>query len=326
MNENNLILNQTSNFIVECIGEVEDYVYDIEVDDNHNFFGNDILVHNSAYFEIDDFMKEYIRRNPNSSNENRVNKANEFIEKFIQPAINNSCLDLHNYMNSLEHLMFMDREIIASSAFWTAKKKYAACVWDSEGDRVYDDNGHLTYKLKIMGLETQKSSTPPFAQKSLKKAIEIILTKDEQTLQEYVKKVKKDYELQDFDQIAQISSVNNFDKYIDTNNWIPLKGAGQNHKAACSFNKLKVNFKDLEPIKPGDKIYMLRLRQPNNIGEVFGWPTGTKPPKEFKLDLRNMIDLPTMIDKGFLDPLNIITNAISWESEKKASLNDLFDI
>lgn len=280
----------------------------------------------SVYVDIDQLMQMYIDRNPDSSIEQRVNKADELHNKLIQPAIDNAYQDLHKYMNSLEHLMFMDREIIASSAFWTAKKKYAAVVWDSEGDRVYDDTGHLTYKLKVMGLETQKSSTPPFAQKALKKAIEIMLTKDESDLQKYVKKVKEEYRSQPLDQIAQISSVNGFDKYIDTNLWVTLKGAGQNHKAAAAYNKLQQYHKDLEPIKSGDKIYMLRLTMPNTVGEVFGWPTGTKPPKEFNLDLENMMDLNTMIEKGFDAPLKLMAEAIGWQHEKKASLISLFEI
>lgn len=326
MKNNNLILEKSSNFEIECIGEIEEYVYDIEVEDNHNFFGNDILVHNSCYVNFDPLMSLYINKNPESTIEQRVNKADELHNKLIQPYIDDGYKELHLYMNSLEHLMFMDREIIASSAFWVAKKKYAAVVWDSEGDRLYDDKGHLSYKLKIMGLETQKSSTPPYAQKCLKKAIEIMLTKEESDLHKYVKKVKEDYPNQDLDQIAQISSVNGIDKYIDTKTWTTLKGAGQNHKAAAAYNKLQAKFKDVEPVKSGDKIYLLRLTVPNHIGEVFGWPTGTKPPAEFNLDLRKMMDLPKIIEKGFEAPLRLMTNAIGWQPEKKSSLSDLFEI
>lgn len=39
----------TTNFTVESLGEVESDVYDIEVEDTHNFYGNEILVHNSVW-------------------------------------------------------------------------------------------------------------------------------------------------------------------------------------------------------------------------------------------------------------------------------------
>lgn len=43
---------------IECIGEFDDeYVYDIEMDDEtHTFIGNDILVHNSVYSQLDEVI------------------------------------------------------------------------------------------------------------------------------------------------------------------------------------------------------------------------------------------------------------------------------
>lgn len=47
------------NYKIESIAEIEqlddfedEYVYDVEVDDCHNFFANDVLVHNSIYVEF----------------------------------------------------------------------------------------------------------------------------------------------------------------------------------------------------------------------------------------------------------------------------------
>ena len=50
--------------------------------------------------------------------------------------------------------MFMKRENIADRGIWTAKKRYILNVWDSEGVR-YEEP-----KLKMMGIEAVKSSTP----------------------------------------------------------------------------------------------------------------------------------------------------------------------
>ena len=57
-------------------------------------------------------------------------------------------------MNAYENKMHMGREVIAERGIWTAKKRYALNVWDSEGIR-YEEP-----KLKIMGIETTRSSTP----------------------------------------------------------------------------------------------------------------------------------------------------------------------
>ena len=48
----------------------------------------------------------------------------------------------------------MDKEVIANKGIWTAKKRYILNVYNSEGVD-YDEP-----KLKIMGIEAVKSSTP----------------------------------------------------------------------------------------------------------------------------------------------------------------------
>jgi DNA polymerase elongation subunit (family B) len=59
--------------------------------------------------------------------------------------------------------MIMGREVIAESGIWTAKKRYMLNVWDSEGVR------YEKPKLKIMGIETTRSSTPAIVREKLKK-------------------------------------------------------------------------------------------------------------------------------------------------------------
>lgn len=281
----------------------------------------------STYIDIDDIVTKKIEKLfPDITFEEKIDKIDKFCDNVIQPVINKAYEELKEYTNSYMHCIFMDREVIASSGFWTAKKKYAVVMWDSEGDRFYDKSGKMTYDIKIKGLETKRSSTPLYSQKVLNKSIEKILFEDEKSLQEYVKTVKKDYCNQELESIAQISSVNNFDKYIDEASWTPLKGAGINHKAACAYNKLASKVKGLELIKPGNKLYMVRLQMPNPIGEVFGWPSGTKIPKEFGLDIRSMLDEHTMIDKGFLSPLELMCKGVGWEYEKKESLTNLLGI
>ena len=56
----------------------------------------------------------------------------------------------------------MGREVIANRGIWTAKKRYILNVHDNEGVRY--TNPHL----KIMGIETIKSSTPAICRQALK--------------------------------------------------------------------------------------------------------------------------------------------------------------
>ena len=44
-------------FEVEDLGVTEEWVYYIEVEDNHNFFANDVLVHNSIYINMEPLIE-----------------------------------------------------------------------------------------------------------------------------------------------------------------------------------------------------------------------------------------------------------------------------
>lgn len=104
------------------------------------------------------------------------------LESYIE-----SCYqELAKYVNAYDQKMQMKRENIADKGIWTAKKRYMLNVWDSEGVR------YETPKMKIMGLETARSSTPSYFRDKLFKAFQIILTKDNDTLINFINQVKSD--------------------------------------------------------------------------------------------------------------------------------------
>ena len=72
----------------------------------------------------------------------------------LKPFIESSYQELADYVGAYDQKMFMKRENIADRGIWTAKKRYILNVWDSEGVR-YEEP-----KLKMMGIEAVKSSTP----------------------------------------------------------------------------------------------------------------------------------------------------------------------
>ena len=61
---------------------------------------------------------------------------------------------LGNYTNAYSNKMSMKREVIADKGVFVAKKRYALNVLDDEGLRLKEP------KLKVMGLEIVRSSTP----------------------------------------------------------------------------------------------------------------------------------------------------------------------
>ena len=85
-------------------------------------------------------------------------KTVELLDKIgtdkIEPAIDQAMVKLANYTNAFEKKIFFKREVIADKGVFVAKKRYALNVLDDEGLRLKDP------KLKVMGLEIVRSSTP----------------------------------------------------------------------------------------------------------------------------------------------------------------------
>ena len=70
---------------IEKIENFNDYVYDIEVDDNsHTFIANNMLVHNSVYTTYENFFKcftpEYLAKYPTV--EDKINWILKFNKEF----------------------------------------------------------------------------------------------------------------------------------------------------------------------------------------------------------------------------------------------------
>jgi intein/homing endonuclease len=108
----------TDKFEIEDLGIQEEWVYDIEIEDNHNFFANDILVHNSIYFQFDDVAINIQKQNPKLAlHENRdefLDKCDEFIKTIVMPVIKIGYEELREYVNAVDNRMFMEREVIAT--------------------------------------------------------------------------------------------------------------------------------------------------------------------------------------------------------------------
>ena len=79
----------------------------------------------------------------------------------------------------------MKREVIADKGIWTAKKRYMLNVLDEEGI-TFDEP-----KLKIMGIEAVKSSTPEYCRGKIKESIKIIMSKQESDLHKFIKETKE---------------------------------------------------------------------------------------------------------------------------------------
>lgn len=239
------------------------------------------------------------------------------VKSRIEPFINKCFIELADYTNAFEQRMIMKREVIANKGIWTTKKRYMLNVLDEEGI-TFDEP-----KLKIMGIEAVRSSTPEICRGKIKEVIKIIMNKDEDTLINFVSNFKEEFAKCDAETVSFPRSCNNLRKYSHAAD-IFSKGTPIHVKGALLYNHyLKLHNLTLKYplIKEGDKIKFLLLKEPNVFkSNVVSYLT--KLPKEFKL--QQYIDYDTQFEKTFIDPINFILKSIGWKYEKQASLESFF--
>ena len=254
----------------------------------------------------------------NKSKEEIVDILDKIAKDQIQGVLESGFQVEKKYLNAYDQKMVMEREAIASSAFWTAKKRYAMCVWDMEGIRMPADKP----KLKIQGLDAIRSSTPQSCRDALLTMIRLTLLTDEKTVQEYIADFKNKFYKMQFEDIAFPRTMNNITKMTQTNGF--GKGTPPHIRGAITFNKLLKQYNlenDWESMKDGEKGKFIYLREPNNIGtNVLSF--NHTVPKEF--EFTKYIDYEKQFSKAIIEPMDIILSPIGWSSEKQNTLEDFF--
>jgi DNA polymerase elongation subunit (family B) len=297
---------------------------DRHVEKTLNEYMNKILkTENKDYVTYGDTDSIYLNVQPlvdsfcaDKSIDDTVKFLDKVCDTKIQEQVNKSVDQIFEIGNCYEKIMDMKREVIASRAIWTAKKRYAMMVHNSEGI------DYKPYKLKIMGLDLIKSSTPQEIRKLLKESLVTIFEKDESELQKFVSQVKQKFMKMSVENIAFPRSANDLEKYHNDKSIYGSKCPVQVRGALLYNHYLKSN-NDIVKIKSGDKIKFVYLKMPNKIREdVISFPSHSSLPKE--LDLHKYINYELMWEKVFLSPLKGITDAIDWSPEKRATLDALF--
>jgi DNA polymerase elongation subunit (family B) len=211
----------------------------------------------------------------------------------------------------------MKRECIADRGIWTAKKRYILNVWDNEGVR-YEEP-----KLKMMGIEAIKSSTPAPCRKMFKEVLGLMMSGTENDVIKFIDKCRNDFHKLSPEEVSFPRSVSDVLKNRCSSN-IYSKGTPIHVRGALLFNhyiKEKKLDKKYSLIQNGEKIKFCYLKTPNHIREnVISFIQDF--PKE--LGLNQYVDYDKQFDKGFLEPLKIILNAIDWKSEEVTTLDSFF--
>ena len=293
-------LNQYLNKLLKT--EDKDYVIAVDTD--------------SVYLNMGPLV-ETIFKGREKTTEGIVSFLDKVCKVEFEKYIESSYQELSDYVNAYEQKMQMKRENIADRGIWTAKKRYILNVWDSEGVR------YETPKLKMMGIEAVKSSTPAPCRVKIKEALNIIMTKTEDELIEFVSKFKKDFFNLSPEEVSFPRSVNELLKY-KSNQTIYTKGTPIHTRGALLYNHY-IKEKGLDSKYPlinnGEKIKFIFLKKANPIREnVISFIQ--QFPKE--LGLIKYVDYDLQFEKSFTEPLKSILNCIGWNVEKTTTLDSLF--
>lgn len=248
-----------------------------------------------------------------------IDWLDEYTKKELEPFIDETFKELASQLNCIENKMNMKREKIAEVGIFTKKKRYALLINDEEGVRYKEP------KLKTVGLETVKSSTPKLMREKLKDALMFCLIKDEKDLQEYVRSFKEEVIIKNLyspEELAITLNAGGMKKYHVEPGRDFKSGTPYHIKGALFHNHLiktlKLNGK-VKEIELGDKIKVLKLIEPNKWGKEYISFVDNEIPKEFKITFKD-IDIRHQFDNTFVKPLNAIAETCGWSLEKRRSL------
>lgn len=322
-------LKETEDFIVEDLGIQEEWVYDIEVEDNHNFFGNDICVHNSMYVNVGALFDKNtgIEKLKHLEGKERIEFLLKFSETRLQDAINNRIKDLCELLNTRDGTVLkMENEVITEGFVSVALKRYYT--------RVIVSDGHFLAKpkLKVTGLDLVGKALPDIMKKKLKPILDIILDKDKDYLIKYINDFRDELakaEPQEFARKINVSKLNyswvggakgktSGYKKFDGEKWLT---APIGSWASIEYNKY-ISTHNLEgkypPAEPGESISYIYVNEPNeqHIKKAIGW----KDPRfTHDAELFEIADRETHFAKDFINKIKIITDKIGWNIESRTT-------
>ena len=265
----------------------------------------------SVYLTLGALVEKFL---PDVSDKHKiVDFLDKSAQNILQPFIDKKYQELSELMSAYDNKMVMERECIADKGIWTAKKRYMLNVYDSEGVR------YSNPKMKIMGIETTRSSTPHVVRSKLKQAISIIMTGTEDELVSFVEDFRKEFMNLPVSDVAYPRGCNNLTTYQDpVTIWkkstpIAVKGAlVYNH----FISKWNLENKYVS-IREGDKVKFVNLKKENPFGcNVISFPGAV--PKEFELE--KYTDYRKQFETAFIDPLATILSHIGWHHERRTTL------
>lgn len=229
------------------------------------------------------------------------------------------------------------REIVAETALFIKKKRYAVLLYDKDGNR-YDTDGKIG-KVKVTGLDLRRSDTPKFVQEFLMTILtDVLKDTDEETVIMKVREFKEHFASLKPWQKGSPKAVNNLTSYREREEEaiaeklagrVPKKFVVPGHvRSAINWNYLRGINKDLVSgkIVDGQKIVVCPLKPNDYKFTSIAYPTDElRLPSWFTslpFDEEHMMN--ALIDKKLKNMIGILKWDLSRTSKEAEHFESLF--
>jgi DNA polymerase elongation subunit (family B) len=165
----------------------------------------------SIYLNLGPLVDSVYKEKPEA--QKVITFMDKICEEKIQPYIDKSYQDLAEYVHAFDQKMQMKREGLSDKGIWTAKKRYILNVYNNEGVQ------YAKPKLKVMGLEMVKSSTPTVVRDKMYKLVDLIVNTDEETVQKFVSDFREEFRKLPVEDISFPRGCNGLKEYADSEIW-----------------------------------------------------------------------------------------------------------
>lgn len=312
---------------VEQVGNFDDeYVYDIGIksDKGHNwFFGNNILAHNSIYFTIGPIKERLEKELGRPFEKEDLIALADRMARLADDSFSDFLMNTYNVPKKNAEIIKCDREICASMALFIKKKRYAFMVFDKEGIR-QDKNGKPG-KLKITGIDINRSDCPKWVQDKLSETLQRVLSGySENDVLEFIRDWRSEFQALKPWEMGRPIRANNLTHYGQIyKNGTPGVTVPGHVRASIHWNDLLEYYDDKNSAKilDGGKIIVCALKPNKHRIRSIAYPIDQSYlPEWFKnLDF----DTETMLEKTIDMRLRNILGVLKWDLDR-AKESDLF--
>ena len=151
----------------------------------------------SIYLRMGDLVEKFLS---GKSTEDTIKFMDKICEEKMQPYIDKSYKELADYVHAYSQKMQMKREGLSDKGVWTAKKRYILNVYNNEGVQ------YAKPKIKVMGLEMIKSSTPSAIRERMWEAVALMMTGTENDVQDFINKFREEFKSRSEEHTSELQS------------------------------------------------------------------------------------------------------------------------